>query len=305
MKRVSMAGWRKELSLNRHLYLMILPGLAGFLLFHYAPLYGVLIAFKDYDLVLGVGESPWVGFKHFASFFSDPFAVRVIRNTVVLGFYSLLFGFWPPIVLALLFNELTSLGIKKFFQSVSYLPHFIAMVVVVGMMMELLSPSGPVNLALKSFGMESIAFFNEPQYFRPLYIGSGIWQGIGWGSILYLAAIAGIDPELYEASYIDGANRFQRMWHITFPGIMPTISILLILNASDIINVGFEKVYLMTNPAIYEVGDVIQTYVYRRGIVGGDFGYAAAVGLFNSVVSFLIVYLANRALRGLKQTTLW
>lgn len=299
------AGWLRELRLSGHLYLMVLPGVLGFLLFHYVPMYGIIIAFKQYDLILGFDGSPWVGLKHFQSFFADPYAVRVVKNTLLLGLYSLLFGFWPPILLALLLNELTSKRWKKFFQSVSYLPHFIAMVVVVGMLMELLGANGPVNLLLGSLGMEPVAFFNESSYFRTLFVGSGIWQGIGWGSILYLAALTGIDPELYEASYMDGANRFRRIWHISLPGMLPTITILFILHASDVINIGFEKAYLMSNPAIYEVGDVIQTYVYRRGIIDRNFSYATAVGLLNSVAAFLILYVTNRASRALKQNSLW
>ncbi|OAS18745.1 sugar ABC transporter permease [Paenibacillus oryzisoli] len=305
MERRRGAGWLRELRLSGNLYLMVLPGVLGFLLFNYVPMYGIIIAFKQYDLILGFDGSPWVGLKHFQSFFADPYAVRVVKNTLLLGLYSLVFGFWPPILLALLLNELTSKWWKKFFQSVSYLPHFIAMVVVVGMMMELLGANGPVNLLLGSLGMEPIAFFNESSYFRTLFVGSGIWQGIGWGSILYLAALTGIDPELYEASYMDGANRFRRIWHISLPGMLPTITILFILHASDVINVGFEKAYLMSNPAIYEVGDVIQTYVYRRGIIDRNFSYATAVGLLNSVAAFLILYVTNRASRALKQNSLW
>ncbi|WP_135556464.1 ABC transporter permease [Paenibacillus cymbidii] len=296
---------REELKRNYILYLMVCPAVIGFFLFHYRPLYGITIAFKQYDLVLGFDRSPWVGLKHYISFFHDPYAVRVIRNTLVLGFYSILFGFWPPIVLALLLNEITSMRWKRLFQSISYLPHFIAMVVVVGMMVQLLGSNGPVNAILQQMGLEQIPFFNESGYFRTLYIGSGIWQGIGWGSILYIAALTGIDPELYEASYMDGANRFRRMWHISIPGLLPTITILFILHASDIINVGFEKVYLMLNPALYETGDVIQTYVYRRGIVERNFSFATAVGLMNSVASFLILYVTNRLSRKANGQSLW
>ncbi|MBD2847529.1 sugar ABC transporter permease [Paenibacillus sp. IB182496] len=302
-------GWphslTKEYRLNKHLYLMILPAFIGFITFHYVPLYGIVMAFKQYDLILGFQDSPWVGFKHFASFFNDPYSVRIIRNTLLLGFYSLLFGTLPPIILALMLNEFTNQRWKRIFQSISYLPHFIAIVVIVGMMVQLLGPDGIVNTMLVSLGLEQIYFFNQAEYFRTLYVTSGVWQGVGWGSILYLAALTGIDPELYEASYMDGANRFQRIWHISIPGIMPTIVILLILNASDVINVGFEKVYLMANPAIYETGDVIQTFVYRRGIVDRNFGFATAVGLLNSVTSFMILYAANRIARMTKQNSLW
>lgn len=284
---------------------MVLPAVIGFFLFQYKPLYGIVIAFKDYDIVTGFADSPWVGMKHYTSFFNDPYAVRVIRNTLLLGFYNLIFGFWPPILLALLLNEMTSSRWKRIYQSISYLPHFIATVVVVGMLVQLLDSDGPVNLVLTSLGHEPIAFFNQDSYFRSLYVGSGVWQSIGWGSILYMAALAGVDPELYEASYIDGAGRFRRMWHISIPGMMPTISILFILSASDMVNVGFEKVYLMLNPALYEAGDVIQTYVYRRGIVDRNFSFATAVGLLNSIVSFVILYLANRMTRRVNGQSLW
>jgi len=304
MKYVGSKVWA-ECKRNYNLYLMILPGVAGFLIFHYLPIYGIIIAFKDYDLIMGFNDSPWVGFRHFVSFFSDPFAVRVIKNTVILGSYTLLFGFWPPILLALLINELVSNKWKRFFQSVSYLPHFIATVVVVGMLMEFLSNRGIINSLIVGLGFEKISFFNDPQYFRSIYILSGIWQSVGWGSILYLAALTAVDPELYEASYIDGANRVQRMRHISFPGMLPTISILLILNASDIILVGFEKVYLLQNPAIYETADVIQTYVYRRGIIDRNFSYATAIGLLNGVTAFVILFIANRTSRLLKQESFW
>jgi putative aldouronate transport system permease protein len=304
-KRHSGLSWPDEWRKNHHLYWMVMPGVIGFIVFHYLSIYGITIAFKDYDLVLGFMDSPWVGLKHFISFFEDPYATRVIKNTIVLGFYTLAFGFWPPILLALLLNEMTSLKWKKIFQSISYLPHFIAMVVIVGMMVQFLSSSGPINLLLATLGMENVAFFNEPAYFRSLYVGSGIWQGIGWGSILYLAALSGIDPALYEAAYMDGANRVQRMWYISIPGILPTISILLILSSSEIVNVGFEKVFLMLNPALYDVGDVIQTYVYRRGIINRNFSYATAVGLLNSVTAFIILWVANRGSKALQQESLW
>lgn len=295
------------MGLRKHalLYLMILPGTIGFIVFHYLSIYGILIGFQKYDLVLGMSASKWVGLEHFKTFFADPFATRIIKNTLLLGFYSLLWGFWPPIVLALLFNEMTSRRWKKIFQSVSYLPHFIAMVVIVGMMVQLLSPTGPINELLNSLGLPTLNFFTDPGFFRSLYVGSGIWQEIGWGAILYLAALTGIDPALYEAAYMDGANRLRRMWHISLPGMMPTISILLILSTSQIVNVGFEKVFLMYNPANYSVSDVVQTYVYRMGIENRNFSYATAVGLLNSVTAFIILWVANRASRALRQEALW
>lgn len=294
-------SFNKEMKKNYNLYLMILPGFLGFIIFHYFPIFGVSIAFKDYDLVMGFADSPFVGLKHFISFFRDLYFFRVLKNTLLLGIYSLLWGFWPPIVMALLLNEITSIRAKKFFQTVSYLPHFIAIVVIVGIMMQLLSVDGIVN----HLRIQKISFFSNSKYFRTLFISSNIWKEVGWGSVLYLATITGIGAQLYEASYIDGANRFQRMWHVTLPGILPTIIIILILNTSRIINVSFEKVYLMQNPVIYEVADVMQTYVYRRGVINRNFSYATAVGLFNSVVSFAILYMANKFSRMIKQNSLW
>ncbi|WP_135555396.1 ABC transporter permease [Paenibacillus cymbidii] len=290
---------------NPHLYMMVLPGVLGFLLFHYAPMYGVVIAFQDYDLIMGFWHSDWVGLKHFTSFFAEPTAWRIVRNTMLLGFYSLLFGFWPPIVLALLLNEVKRARFKRIVQSISYLPHFIAIIIVVGMLMQLTSDRGIINLLLNRFGIESIHFFTDIAYFRSMYVISDIWQSVGWNSILFLAALTGVDPELYEASYMDGAGRFRRMWHISLPGIRPTISIVLILSVSHVVSVGFEKVYLMQNPTIYEVADVLATYVYRRGIVGGDFSFGAAIGLMNNLVALLILWIANRTASRLRQESFW
>ena len=298
-------GFTNELVKNKNLYLMILPGFIGFIVFHYLPLYGIIIGFKDYDIIMGFFSSPWVGFKHFINFFNDPYFGRIFSNTLILGISTLLWSFWPPILLALLLNEIGNSKIKKIYQTISYLPHFIAMVVIVGMMMELLGAKGIINNLLSLIGIEPIAFFNKPEFFRPLYIASGIWQGIGWGSILYLSAISGIDMELYEASYIDGANRFQRALYVTIPGILPTITILFILNSGSIINVGFEKVYLMQNPSIYETADVIQTYVYRKGIIDRNFSYATAIGLFNNILAFVILFISNRCSNLMKQNSLW
>ncbi|MCK9479639.1 MAG: ABC transporter permease subunit [Firmicutes bacterium] len=304
-RHLSRTGYLYDLKMNYNLYLMILPVALGFIIFHYLPMYGIIIAFKDYDLIKGYMSSPWVGLKHFISFAKDPYFPRVVRNTFILGFYSLLWGFWPPIVLALLLNEVKDGYFKRITQTISYFPHFISVVVIVGMMMEMLGPKGFVNNLLNAWGKDSIAFFNDAKYFRMLYILSGIWQGIGWSSILYLATLSGVDQELYEAAYIDGANRFQRVWHISLPSIMPTITILLILNTANIIDVGFEKVYLMSNPSLYETADVIQTYVYRRGIINKNFSYATAIGLMNSIIAFLLLYVANFISRKKGETSLW
>jgi putative aldouronate transport system permease protein len=287
------------------LYAMIIPVLAGFIVFKYVPMYGVVMAFQNYDFVRGFFHSPFVGLKWFTMFFQDPYFFRLIRNTFLIGIYGLLWGFWPPILLAILLNEVRSGKFKRVVQSISYLPHFIATVVIVGMMMEMLSTFGVVNDTLERIGLHRLAFFADPRYFRSLYIGSDIWQSVGWGSILYLAALTGIDPELYDAAAIDGAGRLQRIRHITLPGLMPTIQIVLIFSVSDISRVGFEKVYLMQNPGIYETADVVATYVYRRGLLEMNFSYGAAIGFIENIVALVLLLLANFASRRLTQRGLW
>lgn len=287
------------------LYLMILPVLAGFILFKYVPMYGVAMAFQNYDFVRGFFRSPFVGLKWFTMFFQDPYFFRLIRNTLLIGLYGLLWGFWPPILLAILLNEVRARTFKRVVQSISYLPHFIATVVIVGMMMEMLSTFGVVNDTLTRLGLRRLSFFADPRYFRGLYIGSDIWQSVGWGSILYLATLSGIDPELYDAAAIDGAGRLQRIRHITLPGLMATIQVVLIFSVSDITKVGFEKVYLMQNPGIYETADVVATYVYRRGLLEMNFSYGAAIGLIENVVALVLLLVANFASRRLTQRGLW
>ncbi len=298
-------GFVKEMRTNYNLYIMLIPAIVGFTIFCYLPMYGLKIAFMNYDLVLGFDNSAWVGFRHFLAFFKDPFFSRTLINTLLLGFYNLLWSFSPPIIFAIFLNEIRASGLKRVYQTISYLPHFIAIVVIVGMLMDFSSPTGLFNKILAMFGQESISFFNDPKYFRTMYIASGIWQGMGYSSIIYLAALSGVDVEQYEAAYIDGANRLQRIWHISIPAILPTMSILLILSSSSIINVGFEKVLLMQNPAIYSTADVIQTYVYRRGIVSQNFSYGSAVGLFNSVISFIIVMTSNKISAAMKQNSIF
>ena len=286
-------------------YILLVPSIVLLFIFSYLPMYGVIIAFKDYNVFDGFAGSPWVGFKHFKEFINNYYFYRLLRNTVLLGSLSLLFGFWPPIIFALLLNEIKKPKFKKTTQSISYLPAFISLVVVVGMIFRILAHDGVVNHILSLLGSEKTQFFHDPKYFRPIYILSGIWQGMGTGSIIYLAALAGIDTQLYEASFIDGASRFQRVIYITIPGILPTITILFILNTTSIISVGFEKVFLLYNPAIYETADVIATFVYRRGIAGGRFSSAAAIGLFNSVIAFLILLTSNLVARRFSDYSLW
>lgn len=286
-------------------YLLLVPGMLLLFIFNYLPIYGLVIAFKNFNIFDGVMGSPWVGFKHFTDFINNYYFYRLLRNTVVLGSLSLIWGFWPPIVFALLLNEVKDRRFKKTTQTISYLPAFVSLVVVVAMIFRILAHEGIVNQVIVFLGAERIFFFYDPKYFRTIYVASSIWQGMGMSSILYLAALSGIDTQLYEASYIDGANRFQRVIHITIPGILPIITILFILNTSSIINVGFEKVFLLYNPTIYETADVISTYIYRRGIAGGRFSSTAAIGLFNSVVSFVILLASNMIARRFSDYSLW
>lgn len=295
----------RELLRQKYLYLMVLPGFLIVLIFAYFPMYGVLIAFKNYNVAKGIWGSPWVGFKYFEEFFRNPLALRTIKNTVLLGLYGLLWGFPAPIVLALLLNEIRHLRFKKLVQTISYFPHFISTVILVGMLKEFASLDGLFNKITGFFGMEPVQFMSEPEFFRTLFVGSGIWQGLGWGTILYLAALSNADPTLYDVASIDGANRWQKMKHISLPAILPTTMILFIMSVGGILGTDFMKVMLMYNPGVYETADVIGTYVYRVGLDGGRFEYASAVGLMLSIVSFLFVYVTNRFSRKFSETSLW
>ncbi|MFY9176205.1 MAG: ABC transporter permease subunit, partial [Caldicoprobacterales bacterium] len=250
--------------------------------------------------------SKWVGLKWFREFFRSVYFGRLISNTFILSGLSLIFSFPVPIIFALLLNEVKRKHLKRVVQTVSYLPHFISLVVMVGIMSNFLSPSdGIINNFLRRLGMEPINFMGEPAWFRPLYIGSGIWQSFGWNSIIYMAALTSIDPQLYEAARIDGCNRWQEMRHITIPGLMPTAIMLLILALGNLMNVGFEKIILMYSPATYNVADVISTYVYRRGILSAQYSFGAAVGLFNSIINFILLITVNKISRRYTQIGLW
>ena len=279
---------------NKELYILIMPTIILFFVFLYIPMAGLIVGFRKYDVVSGLFGSEWVGLKYFKQFFNDPYFFRILRNTVVLNFNMLIFTFPAPIILALFINEIRQKKVKRLFQSVSYLPHFIATVVIVGLMKEVLSGQGLVNQILEVFGIERQLFFNDVNWFRPMYIGSSIWEGTGWAAIIYLAALTGINPELYESASIEGANRWQKIRFITIPGLLPTIIILLILRFGSIMSVGIEKVFLMYNPGTYETADVITTYVYRRGILNMDYSYATAVGIFNAVINFCLLLTANK-----------
>ncbi len=298
--------WRtisRDLRRNRQVYLMLLPVLLYYLIFHYGPMYGAVIAFEDFNPVKGIFGSRWVGLQNLQDFFSSVYFTRLIFNTLAINVIDLIVGFPAPIILALLITELRWNPFKRLVQTVTYLPHFISVVVVVGMLFDFFARDGLVNEMLAS--TPPTAFMQSPEWFRQLFVGSGIWQHVGWGSIVYLAAIATVDPTLYEAAKVDGANRFQQIRHITIPGIMPTIIILLILRMGTMMTVGYEKIILMYNPLTYETADVISTYVFRRGILQADFGFSAAVGLFNSVINFALLIAANKISRRVTETGLW
>ncbi len=299
----SMLG--KDFIRNRTLYVMAVPFVLYFVLFHYIPMYGALISFKDFAPARGVWDSPWVGFKHFTEFFNSYYFGRLLRNTLVISFSSLVWGFPAPIILALLLNEVRSTFFKRTVQSLTYVPHFISIVVIAGMVIDFTQIRGVVNDLVTLFGGEKIAFLQEPKYFVPLYVITGIWQEVGWGTIIYLAALSSIDPGLYEAATIDGANRFQRLMHITFPSLLPTIMILFIMRMGAMMSVGHEKIILLYNPANYETADVINTFVYRKGLLEMSWSYSTAIGLFNSAVNFVFLIGANQISRMAKQTSLW
>lgn len=288
------------------LYLMTVPMFLFFLLIAYKPLTGLVIAFKYYSPFKGIWASRWVGFQYFFEFFSGPYAWRTIRNTFTISLTTLIIGFPMPIILALLLNELRIKWFKKTVQTISYIPHFISTVVVCGLVTNFLAPStGLINLVLKSLGFESIYFLSMPGYFVPIYAIMEIWKSSGYNSIIYIATLASINEELYEAAMIDGAGRWKQFLHVTLPALIPTITIMLLIRLGGILNVGYEAIILLYNPSIYESADVISTYVYRSGLSEGRYDYATAVGLFNSVVAFIIVILANKVSNRLTDTGLW
>lgn len=295
----------KELFVNRYLYLMALPGIIFYIIFCYIPMYNILIAFQDYNPVLGVLGSPWVGFKHFERLFDSIFFWRVIKNTVGLSTYAIVASFWIPIVFALLLNELRSKMFKKLVQTLTYIPHFVSLVVLCGMVTSFCMKDGLINDIIAFFGGERSNLLMRPELFKTIYVVSGIWSSMGWGSIVYVAALSGIDPTLYEAAEIDGAKRLRQAIHITLPGILPTIVTMLLLNIGTIMSVGFEKVFLLYNPLTYETGEVISTYVYNKGLVEMNFSFATAVSLFNSIINLFLVLGSNFISRKTMEVGLW
>lgn len=291
----------RDIRFNPSAYILVAVVLAYYITFHYLPMYGVIIAFKDFSPGLGILGSEWVGLEHFKMFFSSDYAWRVIRNTLQISFYTLLLGFPAPIILALLINEVKHVRFKKIVQTFSYLPHFISTVVICGMLVDFCSRDGLFSII---FGIHD-NLLALPQYFKTIFVASGIWETMGWNTIIYLAALTGIDTSLYEAAKIDGAGRLRQTLSVTIPGIMPTIVTLFILQIGRVMNVGFEKIILLYNPLTYETADVISSFVYRKGLIEFNYGYSTAVGLFNSVINFTMVIFANRLSRKVNETSLW
>ena len=291
---------------GRELYIMLIPVILWYLVFFYKPIGALQIAFKDYHPIMGVSGSKWVGLKHFKSFFNSPYAYRTIRNSFTINIIQVLTVFPLTILFALMLNEIPSKKYRTFVQTASYMPHFISSVVVAGLVVSFLSPSaGIVNVLLEKLGFERTYFLIKPEWFKPIYVIMGGWQGIGFGTIIYTSAISSIDETLYEAARIDGAGRFKQMWHITLAGILPTITLMLIMRLGNMLSVGYETIILLYQPSTYETADVISTFVYRRGMVDESYSFATAVSLFNSVISLVLVILANSISKKLSDTALW
>ncbi|MEK3888749.1 ABC transporter permease [Bacillus sp. FSL K6-3431] len=298
--------FRKSIRKNLVLYLLVIPVLVYFLVFKYIPMYGLQIAFKEFIATKGIGGSPWVGTEHFIRFFNSHYFWRLIQNTLGIGIYQLVVGFPIPIILALLINEIRNKSHKSFIQTVTYAPHFLSVIVLVGMLFLFLSPTnGIVNQVIILFGGEPVHFMTESKWFKSIYVFSGVWQQMGWSSIIYLAALSAVDPQLHDAAKIDGASRLQRIWYVNLPTILPTIIILLILQSGDILSVGFEKVFLMQNQLNMEASDVIATHVYRSGILGAQYDYSAAIGLFESLTNFIVLLMVNYFAKRTSSTSLW
>ena len=296
---------KKDWKRKRSLYLMVLPVILFYVLFHYKPMYGALIAFQDYNPRLGFSGSEWVGFDQFNRFFTSPYFGRLVKNTLLLSVYGILFGFPAPIILALLLNELRAKRFKKTVQTITYLPHFISLVVVTGIIKDFTQSTGLINDIIVMFGGERSSLIQNPALYRTIYIVSDIWQGIGWGSIIYLSALSGVDQQLYEAASIDGAGRWKQLIHVTLPGIAPTIVIMLIMRMGQLLGTGYEKTILLYNEATYETADVIASYIYRVGILERNWSYSTAIGLFNSVINLALLIVTNKISKRVSETSLW
>lgn len=316
MKKKEQAAPRQPLSRylrhNYDLYLLLLPSLIFVLIFHIAPMYGIMIAFKDYNMFLVKGspmmsilESPWVGFKYFEQVFAKADFWNVFRNTLVISIYKIIFCFPLPIIFAVFLNEVRSVRFQKGLQLVVYMPHFLSWVVVSGIFISLLGSTGVVNNLITSLGGEPVGFLMDTGKFRGILVISDAWKELGWSSIIYFSAIAGLDQECYEAAEVDGASRMQKIWYITVPGLMPTVILMLIIRVGNIMNAGFDQIFVMYNPPVYEVADIIGTYVYRMGLGKLDFSTGTAVGLFNSVIGMILVLSSNLIARRVTGKGIW
>ncbi|MDU0332248.1 MULTISPECIES: ABC transporter permease [Paenibacillus] len=295
----------RDFRLNKYLYLMMIPVIAYYVIFHYGPMYGAIIAFKDFTPVKGILGSDWVGLKHFEEFFGSYYFLRVLKNTVLISLYTLIFEFPAPIILALLINEVRRRYFKRVVQTITYMPYFISLVVICGIITDFTNADGLINRLFMLFGYDGQAMLQKPELFRPIYVLSEIWQRIGWESIIYIAALMSIDLEQYEAARIDGASRLKQMFYITLPGLVPVITIMFILRIGNLLNVGFEKIILLYNPITYETADVISTFVYRKGLLEFGWSYSSAVGLFNSVINLALLISANYISRKVNENSLW
>ena len=296
---------KKDWKRNRSLYFMVIPVLFFYILFHYKPMYGAIIAFKEYTPALGVMDSPWVGFDNFIRFFKSVYFIRLIRNTILLSLYNLILGFPAPIILALLLNEVRHKKFKSLTQTVTYLPHFISLIVVTGMLTDFSMTTGLFNDLITMFGGSRSPLLQDPKLYRSIYVLSSIWQEVGWGSIIYLSALAGVDSQLYEAAQIDGAGKWKQLIHVTMPAIAPTIVIMFILKMGSLMNMGYEKTILLYNPSTYETADIISSYIYRIGLLEQDWSYSTAIGLFNSVINFGLLLFTNKMSKRYSETSLW
>ncbi len=305
MKKSFKARVIQDFQRNKQAYLIVLPVIIFFILFHYKPMYGIIIAFQRYRPTAGISGSPFVGFDNFVRFFKDVYFFRLLKNTLTISFLSILFAFPAPILLALIINEVKSKWFRKTVQTVTYMPHFISLVVVCGLINSFCQTKGVFNDIAVFFGAERTSMLADANLFYPIYILSDIWQTIGWNSIVYLAALSSVDQEQYEAAKIDGASRLQQIFHITLPGIMPTIVTMFVLRLGSVLSVGYEKILLLYGPTTYKVADVISTYTFRKGLVDGDLSYSTAVGLFNSVVNIIFLLGANKLSKKLGQSGLF
>ena len=304
-KKQKKINFKQILKKNWVCYLFILPMLIYVIIFNYIPMYGIQLAFKDYRVADGIWGSAWVGLKHFKTFFESYQFKDLLWNTLSLSLYSLIAGFPMPIIFALLLNYITNVKLKKVVQMVTYAPHFISTVVYCGMILIFLSSDGVINQLLKLIGIDSVAFLTNPSNFRHIYVWSGVLQNIGWGSIMYISVLTSVDPTLHEAASVDGATRFQRLLHIDLPAIVPTMVIMLIMRAGEIMDLGFEKAFLLQNNINLDYSEIIATYVYKIGIQGGQFSYSSAIGLFNNVINMVLLVVVNKIAKKVSDVSLW